>query len=89
MENLLVYLLENAHGIVVSDEALMLNVWEENSLSSSTQRLGQVIKDLKNVLAKAGIDEHIIFRVPGKGYVLDSGLVFPMYSKKYKLAHGS
>ncbi|WP_434638885.1 winged helix-turn-helix domain-containing protein [Klebsiella sp. I138] len=84
MENLLIYLLENAHGAVVSDESLMLNVWEENSLSSSTQRLGQVIKALKNIIVKAGIEEPVIFRLPGRGYTLDSGLVFPMYSKNHK-----
>jgi Transcriptional regulatory protein, C terminal. len=68
-------------GKMVSDEELMLNVWEAHSLSSSTQRLGRVINDLKTILTKAGVLDPVIYRIMGRGYMLDNKYVLTLYAK--------
>ncbi len=47
-----------AHGRerLVSDEELMINVWEKNNLRPSAQHLWQVIQSLKSRLHRAGVE---------------------------------
>lgn len=65
---LLCYLLENAKCNIVSREELLLNVWEASNLSSSYQRLLQVVAKLKEELFFLGAPADFIDYSRGKGY---------------------
>lgn len=81
MAYLLEYLLENAIDTIVTDAMLMRDVWEANGLRSSAQRLWQVVNSLKHLLESAGIDSFIL-RISGKGYLLKSESVLPLYTRE-------
>ncbi|OMQ21373.1 winged helix-turn-helix domain-containing protein [Serratia oryzae] len=80
MMRLLVYLLENASLGYVSNKDILVNVWENYNLSSSSTRLTQVISELKTRLATIGIDDSFIKASRGKGYTLQGALIVPLYS---------
>lgn len=50
MSHVLEYLFENATVDVVTDSELMENVWDRHGLISSTQRVWQVMSNLKSKL---------------------------------------
>jgi len=81
MANLLEYLLENGVGAIIPDKTLQTQVWEKNGLSCSSQRLWQVMNNLKNKLAKAGLPDNFIQRITGKGYKIADNLVLQLYCK--------
>lgn len=81
MANLLEYLLANAVGNIVPDKILQTHVWENNGLSCSSQRLWQVMNNLKNKLAKVGLPDNFIQRISGKGYKIPDNLVLQLYCK--------
>lgn len=81
MANLLEYLLANAVGNIVPDKMLQTQVWENNGLSCSSQRLWQVMNNLKSKLAKAGLPDNFIQRIGGKGYKIPDNLVLQLYCK--------
>lgn len=58
MACLLEYLLAHGRERVVSDEELMINVWEKNNLRPSAQRLWQVIQTINPVLARQALKAH-------------------------------
>ena len=60
MACLLEYLLAHGRERLVSDEELMINVWEKNNLRPSAQRLWQVIQSLKSRLHQAGVELSLI-----------------------------
>jgi len=64
------YLLTNAINRFVSDDCLMVDVWENNGLRGSTQRVWQVINDLKNKTRRVGVSDEFILRVSKKGYFI-------------------
>jgi DNA-binding winged helix-turn-helix (wHTH) protein len=64
------YLLANAINRFVSDDSLMTDVWENNGLRGSTQRVWQVINDLKNKAGRVGVSDEFILRVSKKGYFI-------------------
>ncbi|WP_051916933.1 MULTISPECIES: winged helix-turn-helix domain-containing protein [unclassified Serratia (in: enterobacteria)] len=80
MMRLLLYLLENASFGYISNEEIMVNVWENYNLSSSSTRLTQVMSELKTRLATIGIDDGFIKASRGKGYTLQGALIVPLYS---------
>lgn len=81
MMRLLNYLL--AHGSIgyVSNQELLVQVWENYNLSSSTTRLAQVVSELKARLEKIGLANDFIKATRGKGYTLRGAAVTPLYIK--------
>ena len=75
------YLLINGQGGIVTDNELMVYVWEANGLRSSRQRLWQVMDRLKTLLNQMGVD-NIIMRVNSVGYMINPSSFLPIYSTK-------
>jgi DNA-binding winged helix-turn-helix (wHTH) protein len=81
MLRLLTYLLAHASSGYVSNQELLVQVWENYYLSSSTTRLTQVVAELKARLSKIGIASDFIKSSRGKGYTLRGASVTPLYIK--------
>jgi DNA-binding winged helix-turn-helix (wHTH) protein len=81
MLRLLTYLLAHASSGYVSNQELLVQVWENYNLSSSTTRLAQVVTELKARLSKIGIADDFIKSERGKGYTLRGAAVTPLYIK--------
>ena len=64
------YLLNNAINHFVTDDSLITDVWESNGLRGSTQRVWQVINDLKIKAGRVGASDEFILRVSKKGYFI-------------------
>lgn len=82
MMRLFIYLLENANSTVIESEEILINVWDKNGLSSSSQRLWQVMGDLKKKLVTIGISEDFITRVEKgnmMGFSINPHRVTPIY----------
>lgn len=82
MASLFEYLLNNSQGRVVCDNEIMTNVWEVNSLKSSSQRLWQVMGNLKRALNSFGLEEDLIIRANSCGYIVKYNAVCELYIKK-------
>lgn len=78
----LLYLFENATIDVVTDSELMENVWDKHGLSSSTQRVWQVMSNLKSKLFFLGLSDDVILRVSKKGYLLKGDSVERLFSSR-------
>ncbi len=79
---LLIYILTNARDDVVSKEEILKNVWDDNNLSSSNQRLWQVVNELKEKLSLIGISPDFIVNQRGKGYKVNHSYITPLYYKE-------
>lgn len=79
MFRLLEFLLEKGNSGLVRDEIIMRSVWEAYGLKSSTPRLWQVMNELKKKLSSLGMDEDLIMRVEGRGYMLNTAGYEPVY----------
>ncbi|MDE5205060.1 helix-turn-helix domain-containing protein [Citrobacter amalonaticus] len=55
MLRLFVYLLLNARTHYVSKDELLVNIWEKNELSASTQRLSTMVKKSQQQIIFAGV----------------------------------
>lgn len=82
MSNLLTYLLAHAVGNIVADKTLQIQVWENNGLSCSSQRLWQVMNNLKRKLAVFGLPDDFILRMAGKGYLIPPEKVLTLYCRE-------
>ena len=82
MSHVLEYLFENAIIDVVTDSELMENVWDKHGLSSSTQRVWQVMSNLKSKLFFLGLSDDVILRVSKKGYLLKGDSVERLFSSR-------
>jgi len=82
MSHVLEYLFENATIDVVTDSELMENVWDKHGLSSSTQRVWQVMSNLKSKLFFLGLSDDLILRVSKKGYLLKGDSVERLFSSR-------
>ncbi|QIA54328.1 winged helix-turn-helix domain-containing protein [Pantoea agglomerans] len=82
MSHVLEYLFENATVDVVTDSELMENVWDRHGLISSTQRVWQVMSNLKSKLFFLGLSDDVILRVSKKGYLLKSDSVERLFSSR-------
>ncbi len=80
MACLIEYLFEHGLERMVSDEELMVHVWEKNDLRPSSQRLWQVMQNLRRILKDIGIEQDIILRVKTQGYYINSLYVTSVYS---------
>ncbi|WP_380183230.1 transcriptional regulator [Kalamiella sp. sgz302252] len=79
MLRLLIFLLETKEkGGEVTDEEILLNVWDKYGLQSSVSRLWQVMQSLKYRLMLSGVPEDFIKRVK-KGYRVKTENVKPYY----------
>lgn len=82
MMRLFIYLLENANGNVIGNEEILTHVWDNHGLSSSSQRLWQVMRCLKNKLIIMGIPEDFIIKAEKdhiKGFCINKDRVMPIY----------
>nr|NEG51005.1 helix-turn-helix domain-containing protein [Pantoea agglomerans] len=82
MAHVLEYLFENATIDVVTDSELMENVWDKHGLSSSTQRVWQVMSNLKSKFFFLGLSDDVILRVSKKGYLLKGDSVERLFSSR-------
>lgn len=80
--NLLIFLLTHASDDVVTKEEIMREVWDENNLSSSNQRLWQVVAELKEKLLLIGMPQDFIINMKGKGYKINYPHITPLYYRR-------
>lgn len=85
MLRLFIYLLENGRDKNVSKEELFQNIWEASNLSSSTQRLWQVINNLSKKLSLVGLPGDFILNNKGRGYTINFEDVTPIYYRVSEL----
>ncbi|KEY58609.1 helix-turn-helix domain-containing protein [Serratia sp. DD3] len=76
---LLSFLLHNRSDDIIDKDTIMKNVWDDFSLSSSSQRLWQSINDLRKKLSAVGVEEDIIINVHGSGYRIDESKVLLLH----------
>ncbi|OQV65224.1 hypothetical protein AK51_23425 [Serratia nematodiphila DZ0503SBS1] len=57
----------------------MQQVWDDNSYSSSSQKLWQTIKELRLRLDVIGLPHDFIVNVKGAGYTLNNPVVTPLF----------
>ncbi|WP_053115843.1 helix-turn-helix domain-containing protein [Winslowiella iniecta] len=69
---LLEYLLRNGFGETIKKEDLLRHVWDENNLSSSSQRMWQVFKSLKSKIAILNCPADFIVYTKGVGYSIEN-----------------
>ncbi|MGK3142562.1 winged helix-turn-helix domain-containing protein [Pantoea sp. C2G6] len=81
MARVLEYLFENATVELVTDAELMEHVWDRHGLSSSTQRVWQVMSNFKSKLSFLGISDDFILRVSKRGYLLKNDSVEILFSR--------
>lgn len=85
MMRLLIYILEHAQYHIVSDEDIMINVWDAQGLSSSRQRLWQVIDELNKKFESFGVGSEFIWRVKKQGYTINKESITLIYFKRIKV----
>lgn len=85
MFQLLLFLLKNANGSIIRNSDILINVWDEAGLSSSNQRLWQVMHGLKIKLNAVGISEDFIMRVDSKGYYIKKDMITILYRREKSL----
>ncbi|WP_166792017.1 winged helix-turn-helix domain-containing protein [Leminorella grimontii] len=79
--NLFLYLLNHARFHGVSKEVLLKEIWEDNDLSPSTQRLWQVFTHLNKKINSIGMPEGFIQYSKGRGYHIKYSDITPLYYK--------
>lgn len=79
MGNLLTFFLESSDGDFISDDEIMMRVWEDNELRASTHRLWQVIKNLRYKLTDVGMTEVFFTRTGRNGFVVNLSEVTKLY----------
>lgn len=79
MANLMTFLLSHAEQDFITDNEILLHVWELNGLQGSTSRLREVARILKKILLKAGLSEGIFHRADRKGYLVNHQRVLTLY----------
>lgn len=88
MFRLFLYLLENADDGIMDNTEILVNVWDKYGLSSSNQRLWQVMSGLKNKLCAVGVPEGFIMRVESRGYYVRKDLITVLYCERRSIAQG-
>ncbi|MBK5144202.1 winged helix-turn-helix domain-containing protein [Budviciaceae bacterium BWR-B9] len=79
MMRLLVYLLTHANDKAISRDEILVKVWDENNLTSSNQRLSQMIGELQSKLSIIGVPTDFITNVRGIGYKINGYYIRPLY----------
>lgn len=90
MMHLFLYLLTNARTKMVTKEELLKKIWEENNLTSSTQRLWQVLNGLNVKLDLLGLPADFIKNTKGRGYIITYDEIMPLYyrTSEYNYSFG-
>lgn len=81
MLHFLFYLLTHARHRYISKDEILKSLWEDKSLSPSTQRLSQVLKGLKSKLGLLGLADDFILNTKKSGYRINHPDIIPFYSK--------
>lgn len=76
---LLVFLLKRARDSYIAKEDILSDVWENNDLTSSTQRLWKTLKELRLKLEAVGLAQDFIVNVKGSGYALNYQSLTPLF----------
>lgn len=76
---LLVFLLRRAKDAYIAKEDILQDVWENNDLTSSTQRLWKTMKELRLKLEAIGLEKDFILNVKGSGYTLNYQSLMPLF----------
>ncbi|MGP3073841.1 winged helix-turn-helix domain-containing protein, partial [Serratia ureilytica] len=80
MVRLLVFLLQqHGKGQKLTKTEILKKVWDDNSYSSSTQKLWQTVKELRLRLDALGLPHDFIVNVKGAGYTLNNPVVTPLF----------
>lgn len=79
MISLLKFLLEKRSEDCIPIDDILYYVWDKNHLQSSTQRLWQVMKALKEKLKAVGIEDDFIIRRDKHSYEIICNLITPIY----------
>ncbi|MEE7533818.1 hypothetical protein IV503_19450 [Klebsiella huaxiensis] len=82
MFRLFVYLLNNSNAEVILNSAILRDVWDLYGLSSSNQRLWQVMNALKYKLSSVGLPDDFIVKINSKGYSVRRELITPLYTER-------
>ena len=85
MLRLFLFLLMNGRTRPISKEDLFEKIWEAHNLSPSTQRLWQVLHNLKNKLKILGLPEDFIHNIKGRGYIINYPDITPVYYRVSEL----
>lgn len=72
---LLEYLLLKSGGEIITDQELLINIWDKYGLSSSSQRLWLVMRELKVILGGFNVSDDLFIRVENNGYLVDVAFV--------------
>lgn len=72
---LLEYLLLKSGDEVITDPELLKNIWDKYGLSSSSQRLWLVMRELKVILCGFNVSDDLFIRVENNGYLVDVAFV--------------
>ncbi|MFU0922943.1 hypothetical protein [Kluyvera sichuanensis] len=72
---LLEYLLYKSGGEIITDQELLANIWDKYGLSSSSQRLWLVMRELKVILSGFNVSDDLFIRVENNGYLVDVAFV--------------
>lgn len=80
MVRLLVFLLQqHGKGQRLTKTEILKKVWDDNSYSSSSQKLWQTVKELRLRLDALGLPHDFIVNVKGAGYTLNNAIVTPLF----------
>ena len=72
---LLEYLLLKSGSKIITDQELLINIWDKYGLSSSSQRLWLVMRELKVILGGFNVSDDLFLRVENNGYLVDVAFV--------------
>ncbi|MFU0866786.1 hypothetical protein [Kluyvera ascorbata] len=72
---LLEYLLLKLGSKIITDQELLINIWDKYGLSSSSQRLWLVMRELKVILGGFNVSDDLFLRVENNGYLVDVAFV--------------
>lgn len=72
---LLEYLLLKSGSKIITDQELLINIWDKYGLSSSSQRLWLVMRELKAILSGFNVSDDLFTRVENNGYLVDVAFV--------------
>ncbi len=72
---LLEYLLLKSGSKIITDQELLINIWDKYGLSSSSQRLWLVMRELKVILGVFNVSDDLFIRVENNGYLVDVAFV--------------
>lgn len=87
MANMLNYLLLNSERTFISDDEVMLEVWERNNLRASYHRLWQVTRDLNYKIMEAGIVGKLFTRVPRRrGFCINKDAIVFLCKQSFEQA---